>query len=84
MKVGAATVKEVYFKGCPQPKVEWTFKGGKLPDPKRIKTETIVNMSTIKISKSQRSDAGKYNAALSNDHGSATYTLNVTVIGKQK
>lgn len=82
MKAGTATAKEVPFKGCPQPQVEWAFNGGKLPDPKRIKTQTIVNMTSITMAKVVRTDSGDYTAKLANETGEATYTLKVTVIGK--
>lgn len=84
LKAGAAAAIEIPYTGCPQPKATWKYKGGKLPDPRRFKTDTIQTMSSMTIAKTQRSDSGKYSLLLENKHGSATFNIEVVVLGKYK
>jgi hypothetical protein len=82
LNAGQSTAIEVPFTGNPQPQVKWTFNGGKFTDPRRIKTETIFNMTSLTLAKAQRGDAGSYQVALVNPHGTATCTVKVIVLGK--
>ena len=82
LNAGQSAAVEVPFTGCPQPEAKWTFNGCKFTDPKRIKTETIVNMTSMTLAKAKRGEAGIYEVALKNDHGSAKCTVKVIVLGK--
>jgi len=82
LPVGSSTAVEVPFAGSPQPKVTWTFNGGKLPDPKRFKTDTISAMTSLTMAKLVRKDAGKYSVALENEHGKCELTVTLVVLGK--
>jgi hypothetical protein len=82
LNAGQSTAIEVPFTGNPQPEVKWTFNGGKFTDARRIKTETIFNMTSMTMAKAQRGDAGKYQVALSNEHGQGTVTIKINVIGE--
>ena len=82
LNAGQSTAIEVPFTGNPQPEVKWTFNGGKFTDARRIKSETIFNMTSMTMAKAQRGDAGKYEVALSNPHGSSKCTITVIVLGE--
>ena len=82
LRAGTSTVLEIPFTGCPAPEAEWKFKGSRLPDARRFKVDTIVNMTSLSMAKVVRSDAGKYTLDLSNDHGKATFTITVVVLDK--
>ena len=82
LKAGAAAAIEIPYTGCPQPKANWKYKSGKLPDPKRFKTDIIKTMTSLTIAKTKRSDSGKYSLLLENEYGSATFNIEVVVIGK--
>lgn len=81
LKTGQSTAIEIPFSGNPQPKVKWTFNGGKYTDPKRIKDETIYNMTSLTLAKVKRKDAGKYSVTLENEYGQATISVNINVLG---
>ena len=81
LKAGASTVIQIPFAGCPQPIAEWKYKGGKLPDVKRFKADSIVNSTSLSMAKVVRSDAGKYSVDLKNDFGSATFNIELVVLG---
>ena len=84
LKAGSAAAIEIPYSGCPQPKATWKYKSGKLPDPKRFKTDTIKTMTSLTIAKTIRSDSGKYTLSLDNEHGTATFNIEVVVLGRQK
>lgn len=77
-----SAVIEIPFTGNPQPSATWRFNDKQLPDPLRIKEETIYNMTTLRISKAKRSDSGTYSLLLQNEHGQASVSVKVKVIGK--
>lgn len=82
LKAGSSTAIEIPFVGCPQPSATWQFKGGKLPDPKRFKVDTIANMTSMTLAKAVRSDSGKYTINLQNEFGKANVTIEVVVLGR--
>lgn len=82
INAGKSAIIEVPFTGNPQPKVIWEFNGQQLPDPTRIKEETIYNMTALTISRAKGSDAGTYSVALENPNGRAMFSVKVKVIGK--
>jgi len=81
LKAGSSTVIELPFVASPQPKVSWTFNGGKLPDPKRFKTDSIVNMTSMTLSKVIKKDAGKYTVTLESELGKCELITKLIVIG---
>lgn len=83
INAGKSAVVEVPFTGNPQPKVTWQFNGQQLPDPTRIKEETIYNMTALTISRAKGSDAGTYSLSLENPNGRAMLSVKVKVIGER-
>ncbi len=84
LKAGSSAAVEVPFMASPQPEVSWKFKGGKLPDSRRFKVDTIINMTSMAMAKVTRSDAGKYTLNIENPYGKATFTMELVVLGEQK
>jgi hypothetical protein len=82
LKAGSATAIEIPYTGCPQPKATWKYKSGKLPDAKRFKTDIIKTMTSMTIAKALRSDSGKYTLLLENEYGSATFNIEIVVLGE--
>ncbi len=82
LKSGESTAIEMPFVGNPQPKVSWTYNAGKFPDAKRMKSQTIVNMTSMTLAKAVRKDSGDYKVTLSNDYGEASFTIHLTVLGR--
>ena len=82
LKLGQAAAIEVPFAGFPKPKVTWTYNGGKMPDARRFKVDTIIGMSSLTMSKVVRKDTGDYCVTLKNQHGECSFTVKVTVIGQ--
>lgn len=82
LRVGQSTAVEIPFCASPQPKVTWTYNGGKLPDPKRIKTDTINNMTSMTMAKVIRKDSGKYAVAMENELGKCDLVITVIVLGQ--
>ena len=82
LNAGASTAIEFPFTANPQPKVTWTFNGGKLPDPKRFKTTTITCMTSLTMAKVVLKEAGDYKVTLVNENGEATFTVKVIVLGE--
>ncbi|ESO04851.1 hypothetical protein HELRODRAFT_143639, partial [Helobdella robusta] len=66
----------------PQPKVTWTFNGQFLPDPTRIRPETIYNHATLNLNKMKASDAGLYTLTLENPFGKDTMNIKLKTIDK--
>ena len=81
LKAGQSTAFEIPFKGNPQPKVTWTYNGEALPQEKRIESETIYNMTTLRLGKVKRSDTGNYTLTLDNSAGKVSITIKLTVMG---
>jgi len=84
LKAGTSTVLEIPFAGSPAPSAKWSFKGGKLPDAKRFKVETIANMTSMSMSKVVRSDSGKYAVELASELGKARVDIDVVVLGERE
>jgi len=77
-----SVIVEVPFTASPQPEVEWTYNGGRLPDARRITSETIYNMTALTLSRAYKSDTGDYTLSLKNEHGKASVNVKVRVIDK--
>ena len=84
LKAGSSAVIEVPFTGNPQPTVTWTYNKGKLPDAKRFKVDTIINMTSVSMAKVIRNDKGDFNVTLKNEVGEASYTVHVSILGMTK
>ena len=83
LKVGQTTTIEIPFVANSLPVVTWSYNGGKMPvEPKRIKEETIIGMTSLVLAKAKRKDTGKYKVTLENEFGKADFTFNITVIGR--
>ena len=82
LHAGSSTVIEVPFTASPKPTVKWTYNGGKMPDSRRFKEETISAMTALTITKCVKSDAGDYKLSLENPFGSCVFTLKIIVLGK--
>ena len=70
------------FKAYPQPSVTLTFNGGKVHNVDRIKHETVKNCTTFILDDAARLDAGNYMLSLTNQYGTASMTITVTVLGQ--
>ena len=70
------------FSCHPQPTVTWQYDGQPLPDPKRMKDETIIGMTALTLAKVVRGDAGDYSVTIENENGKVTFTVALTVIGE--
>jgi hypothetical protein len=82
LKAGQSLAIEIPFAGSPQPTAEWKYKGGKLPDARRFKVDTIANMTSMTMAKVIRSDTGKYSVNLANEFGKAIVDIEVVVLGE--
>ena len=81
LRTGTSAAVEVPFAGSPQPKVTWMVGGQPLRDVRRVRVETIYNLTTLVISRAERSDAGTYTLTLENQLGSSNLTVQVSVLG---
>lgn len=81
LKDGSAHVIQMPFTAFPKPKVTWKFNDGKLPDPKRMKQETIHGATSLALSKVTKTDEGAYKVTIENDHGKIEFTTTVKIIG---
>ncbi|GFY50994.1 obscurin [Trichonephila inaurata madagascariensis] len=81
---GASLRLNIKFEGQPEPKVVWKKDGKVLEiDGKTVKTSIESDDSiTLIIDKLKKEDVGKYTCEISNAHGSASTSGNVTVTGK--
>lgn len=82
LKAGSSAAIEVPFTANPQPKVTWSYNDGKFTDSRRIKDQTIHNMTSMTLAKVVRNDSGNYKVELTNEHGSCNFTVKVIVLGK--
>ena len=83
LRTGASAVIEIPFSGSPEPTSSWKYKNGKLPDPRRFKTDTIKTMTSMTLSKAKRSDSGKYTLILENEYGKVNLNIDILVLGKK-
>ncbi len=81
LKAGQSAVVEVPFSAAPQPRVRWTYDGLGLHESRRIKLDTVYNMTSLVISKAEQADAGTYSLNLDNPFGSAKLNIRVVVLG---
>ena len=79
---GQSAAVEIPFGGSPQPMAKWQYKDGRLPDTRRFKEDTIKNLTSLTMSKVQRSDAGPYTLTLGNKYGESTFNIQLVVLGE--
>ena len=82
LKEGESIAIEIPFTASPQPKVSWEHNKGMVDVGRRIKCDTIRNMTSLCIGKIKVADAGTYQCTLSNKHGKCTISIHITVHGK--
>ncbi|KAJ8248681.1 hypothetical protein COCON_G00233620 [Conger conger] len=70
------------FSGEPEPEIEWTHSGRKLPGEggsDRFHIETTEDLTTLIITNVKENDAGVYTLKLSNELGSDTAMVNISI-----
>lgn len=70
------------FSGEPVPHIEWSRSGKKLPGEDssgRFHVDTTEDLTTLIITAVKESDAGAYTLKLSNEHGSDTATVTISI-----
>ena len=82
LRAGTSAAVEVPFAGSPQPKVTWMVGAVPLRDVRRVRVETAYNLTTLVVSRAERSDAGTYTLSLENQLGSSNLTVQVVVLGE--
>ena len=83
LKAGSGTAIELPFSAHPMPEITWTYnKGSRMPDQKRMREESIYGMTCLTLVKAKRSDSGKYNVTIENEHGKTTLTTTVVILDK--
>ncbi|KAF0299363.1 Twitchin [Amphibalanus amphitrite] len=73
---------EIDIEGEPAPKVTWELDGQPLRPRERLTIENEDYHSTFVLLRAQRSDTGKFTITASNDSGTDTAELDLTVVGK--
>ncbi|KAG7324364.1 hypothetical protein KOW79_012380 [Hemibagrus wyckioides] len=84
VKAGEAATIRIPFKGKPAPKVTWYKDGLELVEDSRTVVERNGDSSTLILSKCVREDSGSVTLKLKNDCGSATATVQLSVIDRPK
>ena len=73
---------EIDIEGEPAPKVTWALNGEPLRPRDRLTIENEDYHSTFVLLRAQRSDTGKFAITATNDSGTDTAELDITVVGK--
>ena len=73
---------EIDIEGEPAPKVTWQLNGEPLRPRDRLTIENEDYHSTFVLLRAQRSDTGKFTITATNDSGTDTADLELTVVGK--
>ena len=81
LRAGTTKKLEMPFRSAPQPDVSWTVDGAIIKED-RIREDTDKDITILTMKDVRRADGGDYRCRLTNKHGEATLTVNVTVIGK--
>lgn len=82
VKGGESAIVRIPFKGKPTPKVTWYKDGLELVDDSRTVVERSGDSSTLILNKCVREDSGSVMLKLKSDWGSATATVQLSVIGE--
>ena len=83
MKSGTSTTVGLTLAAFPQPSVALTFNGGNVLDEKRISIKLADEKLSFNVQKVQKEDAGKYELVVENQHGKATATITIVVLGER-
>ena len=51
LKAQSTAILEIPFQASPAPTIEWKFNGGRLPDSRRFKEETVTGLTSLTMSK---------------------------------
>lgn len=82
VKVGHTAHMKVPFRAKPLPKVTWYKDGIEVTEEERVSMERGEDQAVLTISNCVREDSGLVLLKLKNDHGTATATLHLNVLGK--
>ena len=82
MKAGSSATREMPFTAHPHPDVSLTYNDGDVHDEERIKPKMVDSKIIFEISDAERADAGDYKMTLTNEFGTATMLIKVTVLGR--
>ena len=81
-QAGESRAIELQFTASPQPRVTWKKNGETLIETRRLKVDSIYNMTSLVLGHAEKGDAGTYSLTLNNPHGTATLNVKVTVLGE--
>jgi len=84
MNAGTSTTMSTAFSAFPMPKVTLTFNGGDVLDTKRTLFQIGDNKLSFIVREVQKEDAGDYTLTLENEHGKATATIKIYVLGERR
>ena len=82
IEVGKVLTVACAFSGDPTPHIEWSRSGRTLPGEQeigRFHIETLDDLTTLIITGVRQEDAGAYTLKLSNELGSDTATVNISI-----
>lgn len=82
VKVGHTANIKVPFRAKPLPKVTWYKDGVEVTEEERVSMERREDQALLTISNCVREDSGLVLLKLKNDHGSATATVHLNVLGE--
>lgn len=82
VKVGHTANIKVPFRAKPLPKVTWYKDGVEVTEEERVSLERGEDEALLTISNCVREDSGLILLKLKNDHGTATATLHLSVLGE--
>lgn len=82
VKVGHTANIKVPFRAKPLPKVTWYKDGIEVTEEERVSMERKEDQAVLTISNCVREDSGLVLLKLKNDHGTATATVHLSVLGE--
>lgn len=82
VKVGHTANIKVPFRAKPLPKVTWYKDGVEVTEEERVSMERGEDQALLTISNCVREDSGLVLLKLKNDHGTATASLHLSVLGE--
>ena len=82
IKAGNIVKLEADVKGEPPPKITWSFKGQPIVSGEKIKIDNEDYHTLFILTKTLRSDTGKYTVTAVNEHGKDEAEVEITVLGK--
>lgn len=82
IKAGNIVKLDADVKGEPPPKITWAFKGEPIVSGEKIKIDNEDYHTLFILTKTQRSDTGKYTVTAVNDAGKDQVDIEITILGK--